>query len=652
MFKPIAFILAFLWALPLNSQSYIKDSSKKLQSKFAKSAELAAQKKFEEAIKLCDQILKKENDNIDVLLRQSTYFSSLKNLDLSELGFAKAIKLNPDYDARMYYSLGRVQFEAKKYTESSSNFDMFLEKNKKKSKLIKKAQSLRDRSKFIAEAIKNPVPFNPIRMGSEINTDKWECLPVLSADGSSLLYLTIDPSERDPSKKQRLYSAKYEGDSFLQGNPFEGFHYPFGEGAHSLSAGGKIIVFTSCDFGNSQKRTSLGGCDLYISYLKDGIWTTPRNLGSNINTRYWDSQPSLSADNNTLYFASKRKGGLGGSDIYKSIKRKNGEWSKAINLGKTINTSGDDESPFLHPDNETFYFRSNGRVGMGDFDLYVSKKDKDNWSEVKNLGYPINTIDDDGALFVSLNGEKAFFTSNRKKSTDTDQNKNLDIFYFDLPKDIKPTPTTFVKGKIVDAVSKKAITCTIEIASDQNTQLIQTDPNAEFLITLATKKNYSFYIEKDGYVFHSDRFELKDVKTAEKAFELIIELIPIEQNEEIVNISKEKPVILRNIFFESGKHSLLDQSLVEVKKLAQMLNENPSMVIEISGHTDDVGQEIENQKLSENRALSVKNALIEFQCNPNQIQTKGSGESKPIASNETPEGRKVNRRTEFIILKK
>ncbi len=653
MLRLLISIFVFLgFACSSYGQSYIKQSSKKLKSKFAKSAQLASQNKYEEAIKLCNQILKKEKDNLDVLLRRSSYLASIKKFSAAEKGFKEAINLNPSYDPRMYYSLGKTQFALKNYEEASTNFGLFLQHNKKESSLVKKAHLFQSQSSFIAEAIKNPVPFDPVRMDPEINTNKWECLPYLSADGSSLLYLTIDPKENDPSKKQRLYSSQFDGNKFLKGEPFSGFNYPFGEGAHCLSPNGQVIVFTSCDFGNSPKRTSYGGCDLYISYFDQGKWTTPRNLGNNVNTRYWDSQPTISSDNKSIIFSSKRKGGLGGADLYETRLMSNGEWSKASNLGEQINTTGDDESPFMHPDGQSFYFRSNGRVGMGDFDIYMCTRKKGKWSEVKNLGYPINTVDDDGALFVSLNGEKAYFTSNRS-SEESDASKNdLDIFSFDLPSAVRPIATTFVKGKIMDAKTKSPVKSTIEIDNEEEKRDIKTNEKGEFIITLPTQKNYAFHVQEKGYLLKSDRFELKNVNTAHDPFLLVVDLIPIEKNDNISIETKEQPILLKNIFFESGKFELLNASLNEINKLAQMLRSNPSMIIEVHGHTDNVGPENENLELSNQRALAVKNALIDLGCPSTQIKHKGYGESKPIASNETEEGKKLNRRTEFIILKK
>ncbi|HAP01074.1 MAG TPA: hypothetical protein DCQ93_04025, partial [Bacteroidetes bacterium] len=342
----------------------------------------------------------------------------------------------------------------------------------------------------------------------------------------------------------------------------------------------------------------------------------------------------------TLYFASTRDGGFGGSDIWMTQKDSSGHWTNPVNVGKPINTYFDEQTPFIHPDGQTLYFSSYGHPGMGSADIFLSRKDANGkWSEPQNLGYPINTKDAEGSFYVSTDGKHAYFASDLKKQTD-----DYDLYYFNLPNELKPLPVNYLKGIITNAESGEKISADvqlIDLASGNVMNSFSSDPaSGYYLISIPSGKNYALNVSKKGFLFHSENFSLADHNPSEP-YELNIKLQPMKTGESVV---------LKNIFFETGSAELKKESTVELDKLISLLKENPTMKIEIGGHTDNVGSDNDNLALSENRAKSVYDYLIKVGVGAARLSFKGYGETKPIATNDTEEGRAQNRRTEFTVV--
>jgi outer membrane protein OmpA-like peptidoglycan-associated protein len=432
-----------------------------------------------------------------------------------------------------------------------------------------------------------------------------------------------------------FFYSKKENGQWRKAQPLEGnINTPENEGAQSISQDGKWLVFTGCN-----RPNGFGSCDIYISYLTNSGWSEGLNLGSRVNTDQWESQPCLSPDKRDLYFASRRFGGYGGSDIYVCHLLPNGKWSDPENLGPEVNTSGDEACPFIHADNQTLYFTSNGWPGYGDEDLYyVRKGPKGVWSKPVNLGYPINTINREGTLFIDADGKTAYFSSDR-----SDSRGGLDIYSFELRPDIRPFKTLWVKGNVFDKKTKQGLPSTVELtdlASNDVISRVQTDEKGNYLITLPVGKDYAFNVNRQGYLFYSDNFNLSD-RSPDSVYEKNIPLVPIEINASIV---------LNNIFFAVNQYDLKPASQAELDKVVQLLNENPTVKIQISGHTDNVGKPADNLALSNNRAKAVVNYLISKGIAADRLSYKGFGESQPVADNSTEEGRARNRRTELKVI--
>jgi outer membrane protein OmpA-like peptidoglycan-associated protein len=361
----------------------------------------------------------------------------------------------------------------------------------------------------------------------------------------------------------------------------------------------------------------------------------------------------MSGDGQELYFASKRTEGYGGSDIYVSRRDSKGKWGPAQNLGPKINTDKDDGSPSMHPDHQTLYFRSDGRPGMGSFDIYYTTRNFEDrqWQEPINIGYPINTKHDDGALTVNLAGNEAYFTSDRAYKSD-DPNRNLDIYRFALDKSIAPVSSTYIRLQVIDKETQEPLVANVKLVdTDTKAEIInlQSQVNSKILFSMPVGGDYALVTSKEGYVYHSEHIPLTEVKTANIAYEYVVELekIPVATT---ATPKVNKAIVLNKIFFESGEATLLKKSDLEINYLVDLMKEQPTLKIKIIGHTDDVGSEADNLKLSQDRAAAVVTALVNKGIANIRLQSEGLGESSPIADNQSEEGKKQNRRTEFLIL--
>lgn len=647
--KIIVYLTTFLLGSlcgPITAQTYTttKTAHKKADKQYDKAREYVNARDYEKAVKALDKALDKQPDFINAILLKASIQYDRKELDEAEKGFKRAVDLAPEFDNFVWFQLAMTQWRLKKFENSAQNMTRFLKGDIRQASLRTEAEQYLKNAHFAAKAIKNPVPFDPKPLSLAINTNEAdETLPVPTADGNSLIYT------RRQGRQEDLYISRKKDGQWQPGQPIPGINTPMNEGAQSISADGKTIVFTACN-----RRGDFGSCDLYISEYIDGRWSRPQNMGPTINSPSWESQPALSSSGKLLYFASDRGGGLGRRDIWYSIRQNDGRWSEPVNLGAPINTGLNDQSPFIHPDGVSLYFMSDGHPGMGGSDLYLARKEANGkWKKPENLGYPINTSANEGALTVSLDGRRAYFTSDQLKEGRPDN----DLYTFEMPESIRPQPVTYVKAKVTDKETGEPLRAKVEMTDLGSGQLFANtiiDEEGSFLICLPSGKNYALNVEKKGYTFFSENFALEEGLQLEEPFLIEVPLVPIPptiatRDRELPTEDRD-PVVLKNVFFETGSARLLDASRQELDRLYKLLQENPNMRIQINGHTDDVGREEDNQILSENRARAVHDYLLDKGIAPDRLSYKGFGESRPVATNDTPEGRQRNRRTAFIIL--
>lgn len=608
--------------------------NKKIQQLYEQAITRAQEGNYANAVGLLKQCIEQDNKYVDAYLSLAGVFGQLKSYQESVNYYEKAFAMDSVYcnEYKLPYSInlaGLGNFEKALSTIQSLLSSPKLNVNTKKAAEFRKLSYEFGVAYEKKNANKGYV-FAPKNAGDSVNTKESEYFPSLTIDGKELVF-----TRRLNNFNEDFFSAKQNNNHWTKaatlGNKVNTNQ---NEGAQMISQDGQWLVFTGCN-----RPDGFGSCDLYISYLTNDGWSEAVNLGGYINSDQWESQPCLSPDKKDLYFASRRFGGMGGSDIYVSHLQPNGKWSSPESLGPEVNTSGDEACPFIHADNQTLYFTSNKHQGYGDDDLFLVRKGpKGVWSKPENLGYPINTINREGTLFIAADGATAYYSSDR-----SDTKGGLDIYSFELRENVRPKKTLWVKGQVSDKKTKKGLPSSVELIDLSSKEIIsklQTDEQGNYLVTLPAGKDYAFNVNRKGYLFFSENFSLTSVPV-DAAFEKNILLQPIEAN---------ASVVLKNIFFDLNKFNLKPESQIELDKMIQLLNENPTVKIEISGHTDNIGNPPANLKLSQNRAKSVVDYLVKNKINPKRLTYKGFGSAKPIADNKTEEGRMQNRRTEMRVV--
>ncbi len=504
------------------------------------------------------------------------------------------------------------------------------------------------------EYINNPkdVKINNIKT---INSDNQDYAPLITADGNSLIFTsrregsTGGEMAYDNNYFEDIYIAHRDGNVWeapekIPGKVNTGYH----ECGAAISPDGTQLFIYS-DEGNG---------DFYISTFEDGTWGEPVPVGG-VNSPSRELSISINGEGNKIYFSSDRPGGYGGFDIYVSTLDRLGRWGKPMNLGPKINTEGDEDAPFIHPNGEVLYFSSTGHLGMGGFDIFRSKWHREKWSTPINLGYPVNTAQDDNYFVIAKNNIYGYYATARE-----DGLGGNDIYAILMDqKDYQEAPdaapnmtlvrnnsqnksTTYFVGKITDAATNLPLDAEI-ILSDNRKNIVITrvysDPETgTFRIPIPEGNNFGLSVERDGYLFYSQNFKQSELK-------------PLQEINKEIALQPAKvgtKGILKNIFFDTNKSTIRTESLVELNQIYALLKANPNLVIRINGHSDNVGNAAYNQQLSEQRAQAVASYLLNFGLATDRISSKGFGETQPIASNDYEEGgRALNRRTEIEIVK-
>jgi len=614
--------------------------NKKVFSVYMQAMEKANGRDFQGSIDLLNQCISMEPKYADAFLSLGGVYGQLKNYKSSTENYEKAFAIDSNYtnEYKLPYSInlaGQGRFQ-----EALNTINSLLNSKKISPATIRAAEYRKKTFQFAVDYAANhsnsSYQFTPVNLGDSINTSSSEYYPSITINDSLFVFTRRGVGIREDFVESTILPHhEYSKSKTISGSINE----EPSKGAINISQDGDWLIFAG-NFPSS----GLGNFDLYISYQTPQGWSEPINLGPQINTEFWESSPSLSSDKNTLYFSSDRPGGYGGKDLYVSHRLSNGKWSEALNMGSSVNTTGDELAPFIHADNNTLYFTSDGLPGYGGSDLFVMRRKNapeshgDEWNAPENLGYPINTIENDGSLFIASNGVDAFYSSDR-----ADSRGGLDLYRFELRADIRPARTLYVRGTVFNKKNNKGIPATVELIDNSTGQLsskVQTDERGDYLITLPVGKDYVFNVNRKGYLFYSDNFLLSQ-RAPDSTYEKNIPLQPIEVNASI---------ILKNIFFETNKFQLDPKSQAELDKIIQLLTENPTLKIEISGHTDNVGKPSDNLSLSNNRAKSVVTYLIGKGIVSQRLVAKGYGETKPVAGNTTEEGRAKNRRTELKVI--
>lgn len=629
-------LISIFWGF---GQSIAK-GNKKAQKRFHQAHDLFQAGKNDEAIFQLEKAIALDSSFAMAHFALADIFHENGNRKEEIAHLYRGLEVEPEAYPKGYFFLAEALYKTALYGEALIQIETYFEKAPH---LDQKARQLLAACQFAEQAIKNPVDFELQNMGEAINGKGDEYWPSLGVDGDELIFtrLRTPQSGGEEMGQEDFFVAKKDSSGWERavpiGTPVNTGH---NEGAQCISADGRLLFFTACN-----RPDGLGSCDIYLAVRIDGQWSVPVNLGSPVNTGAWESQPSISADGRFLYFASNRRGGKGNKDIWRAQRigiTSDGlpVFSNAENLS-AINTQGNESAPFIHPDGVSLYFSSDFYPGMGGTDLFVSRKAEEQFEEPHNIGYPINTHADESGLFVTVDGKRAFFNSEREGFG------GRDIFSFKLPEAVRPEPVGFMRGIIRNATTDEPLASQITIQELVRGDTIQTiypeENEGNFLACFPAGKNYGVHINCPGFLFASANVNLSRHSSEEVPQEVIFGLVPIKVGEYTV---------LNNVFFETDEAVLRHESFVELDEVVRFMKMNPTIVIEIGGHTDNVGGAEYNQNLSELRAKAVVDYLIEKGVSRHRISSKGYGFTQPIRSNESEEGRAVNRRTSFTIMKK
>lgn len=621
---------------------------------------------YKEAIPAFQEVLKVEPQNAEANYKLGvSYLRTIHKIKAMPY-IEKVYKVNPDLEPELRYNLAvschfNHEFDKalkyfKEYKAKANIKDLELHKN-----LDRKIYECENGIVYKSSPVKAKIT----NMGSVLNTKYSDFAPVISADESILVFTSRRPGSTGELLDEKLehyedvYISYHKGGKWITpANIGRPVNTEYHDASIAISPDGQIIFLYKDDHNG----------DIFFSKFDGEKWSKPDDLGKNINTKYGETSVSMTADGRTLYFTSNRPGGVGGLDIYKSTKDKKGKWGEAVNLGKVINTEYEEESPFIHPDGKTLYFSSRGHEGMGDFDIFKSTLRPDGaWTVPENLGYPINTADDDIYFVLSADNKHGYYSSEREdgfgekdlymismpepEKLAVVESKEATLTKLNTKKELKKiakveafNPVTILKGVVLDAMTKEPLAADLAVIDNLGNEVIsELKTNAAtggFLVVLTSGRNYGIRVNKETYLFHSENFDIPESQSYQEIYKEV----------ELKKVAIGSKIVLKNIFFDFDKSTLRSESTAELERLTQLLNDLPKLQIEISGHTDNKGSDEYNKKLSHDRAKAVVDYLITKGIKAERLKFAGYGFDRPIAPNDNDAGRQLNRRTEFEII--
>lgn len=623
-------VIIFCAVMSLFSQNVVLKSPAEIV--LAKAQALIESEKYEEAAKKLEEAFMADSSNMEIKFYLGSVYQALGRTEKSVDFFLKA---------------EQAMLNAVTHTPYGSN------------EILKKHQ-FQYHQRYAAEQATLSKAANtmkePVRTSGGTNTAYNDYFPMLDPTGTKLYFTSTRPdndggtrsilkSKSKTTKKESVVEDDVEESDediyFVEkigsewGTPLklpEPINTDSNDGAATFSADGQLMVYGTCGLSDG-----MGSCDIYFSIMENGVWTSPKNMGNVVNSEAWDAQYSLSYDGSKLFFSSNRCGGYGETDLYMTERNIFGEWGPPVNLGGIVNTPFHEYAPFISQDGKTLYFSSNAHPGFGGLDIFKTVYDNGKWSVPVNLGKPLNTSKDDKYFTIGGSGEIGYFSSDR-------DGKGLDIYQIEIPEELRPLPTIVITGTVTNSKTNEKVGGFVMVEDMDTGELIAVNKSnsvtGKYLVVLPGGRNYSVSANKQGFFFYSQSFEVpKKIHYQEIVKDILLK--PIE---------KGTKVVINNIFFDTGKATLTPQSSLELEKAIELLRDNPTMVIEIGGHTDNVGDDNYNMKLSHDRAKAVRDYMVNGGIASERIQAKGYGELNPVATNETEDGRKANRRTEFVIL--
>ena len=601
--------------------------------------------------------------------------------DVAIEAYQEVIRICPAYkDYYAYFYLGNLYYGRQEYGEAYKMYQAFLEgdSDNKNDAHIADAETFARYANFYDSIYKNEVPFEP-HVLRDVSTNDDEYLAIITPDGEYIYFTRRFEEEnralsytRADSRVERFSMARRNGPNhFEKGAPMPlPFNTQTNEGGATLTIDNKDLYYTRCIVRNRKLDCNI--CYSHYDPVK-GEWSNIVTLGPNVNTEdYWESMPTISSDGKTMYFVSNRlQGSYGGYDIYKTVKDETGKWTPAVNMGPVINSPGNEKAPFIHTDSQTLYFSSadyrdeegnyhRGHLGLGGYDIFYSRMDSaGNWSKPKNIGYPINTPKNDLGFTVSTDGKYGYFASNKveaQKEANKERNfaqkrsnirPPINIYSFELYHEARPQKVVLVKGNVSDDETKRPVRDARVYVQNVKTREIKEIPvdrqTGDFVAAIVTPNDLMLMVKKNDYAYQTTYIEQRPGPDG---------LEPMKIDFKLKQIKVGVAYNLQDVYFDTDSDNLKPKSIKVIEGFYDFLKDNPNVKVEIQGHTDNVGSDAYNLKLSEARAKAVYDLLVAMGIPPGQMTYKGYGERQPVASNKTEAGRAKNRRTVFLITDK
>ncbi len=587
-----------------------------------------------EAIAQLTEALNRDKNFFEAYFRLGLIYRAQRRNEEAVTNFEAGLALTRDmrWQKAFAFELADVSIRVADYEKCKRYTEFYLANESVSKPKIAQALLWKKSAEF-ALTNKKQIPFSNGPLSDTVNRFLMQYFPVLTADEQQLIF-TRRVGYQDEHDEDLVVSTREDGKWQEPVSVSDKINSPYNEGTCTISADGRLLIFTSC-----QGRRGFGSCDLFESRKVGEQWTVPVNMGPSVNSAAWESQPSLSADGRILYFVSDRRGGIGGRDIYMAYKLDETQWSKAQNMGPVINTPFNEISPFVHANGVSLFFATDGRPGFGGYDIFRSDWADSVWSEPVNFGYPINNHEDQFSLFITANGEKGYYSHE-----ENDQFGSSKIFQFYVPDGFKlKFKSNVVKGVVRDRETKKPIKAHIELINLENSRtisLVDSDSvTGRYLIVLTEGSDYALYVNAPGYLFQNLHFSYQ-FKYNQGELTIDIDLDAVRTG---------ASVVLNNLFFDVDKYELKPKSITELDKVVKFLNDNPTLSVEISGHTDNTGDAAYNKNLSLKRAQAVAEYLQLKGIASNRLKQMGYGATRSLAPNDTEENRQKNRRIEFRV---
>ncbi len=637
-----AILIGFLFLVAAGSafsQGKLTSTNKKAIALYTEADNFRVRGQFRQAINLLEQAVEKDKNFVEAWYRLGLVYFNMKIYARAIEHFEKATSLTNEVRIRkvIWFDLGDAYLKNGQYDRAAETLNLFLQNETVNRGKIERARELLTNAQYALDNKDADAAMRQRPLSDTVNRFALQYFPVLTADESELFYTRrighSDSHDEDLVVSRKTASGAWSEPVSISKN----INTEMNEGTCTISADGRRLIFTSCS-----GRDNYGSCDLFESVKTGDEWSVPRNLGPGVNSPAWESQPSLSADGRTLYFVSDRRTGIGRRDIWISTLGEDGQWSKAVNAGRPVNSELDEMSPFIHVNGRTLFFATNGLKGFGGYDIFFSDYDGSSWSLPENIGNYINNHDDQFSLFITADGKKGYYSHEETRRDGLSYSK---IYEVQIPAEKRlKFRSNYVKGTVRDRQSGKPLSARIELVdlkTNKTVSLVESDSvSGAYLIVLTEGAEYALYANRPGYLFKSLNFNYSDAK----------DLQPITVDIDLDRVKEGSLVVLNNIFFDTDKYELKEKSTGELQKIIRFMNENPKVKIEISGHTDNVGAADYNRQLSLRRATSVYNYLIENGVQSQRMRYKGFGADKPVASNDSENGRAQNRRIEFSIV--